>query len=448
MEPRRNTETDGSSGCPVMSDEQNESSAKSVLTEVTRSNKRVLRGSIIAKEEMDATPKSEVLFNTTYGSSRRPVMSGEPSESSATSVVTEVTRSNKRVLRGSIIGDEEMDATLKSEALFNTADGNPSGLRETSLTVPSASKKSKNSEPGCYTLTEVKVMTDNFQEKIEEHIYGPMYYGKLQTGQEVAVKVWAERKHSAAKEFHQFETFCGKYERCCEHIVKVIGYCEEGDQQISIYAYIPGGTLEHLHDKGFLDTKTHALDWKTRLQIALHIAQGLQYLGIQYPMLWRHNIFLTKNWVPKSILIQWPYTRRFRKTDEPWYSMHTFGRILWELISSPPPPKYGKGLNHLVEINSEDFGNMGISNPTLGSNFPKKAIKKIAKLIRMCVNIIGPQPQVPQLTMSDVIDEINGALQLDEGQKAEEGVIKIEIPQYQHKKLCPSFKTPSKDIKW
>jgi hypothetical protein len=62
------------------------------------------------------------------------------------------------------------------------------------------------SEPGCYTLTEVKVMTDNFQEKIEEHIYGPMYYGKLQTGQEVAVKVWAERKHSAAKEFHQFET--------------------------------------------------------------------------------------------------------------------------------------------------------------------------------------------------------------------------------------------------
>jgi hypothetical protein len=32
--------------------------------------------------------------------------------------------------------------------------------------------------------------------------------------------------------------------------------------------------------------------------------------------------------------------------------------------------------------------------------------------------------------MSDVIDEINGALQLEEGKKAEEGVIKIEIPQY------------------
>jgi hypothetical protein len=26
----------------------------------------------------------------------------------------------------------------------------------------------------------------------------------------------------------------------------VIGYCEEGDQQISIYEYMPGGTLQHL----------------------------------------------------------------------------------------------------------------------------------------------------------------------------------------------------------
>jgi len=75
MEPRRNTETDGSSGRPVMSDEPNESSAKSVLMEVMRSNKRVL-------------PASEVFLNTT--------------------------------------------------------DGNPSGLRETSFPVPSASKKWKS----------------------------------------------------------------------------------------------------------------------------------------------------------------------------------------------------------------------------------------------------------------------------------------------------------------
>jgi hypothetical protein len=58
---------------------------------------------------------------------------------------------------------------------------------------------------------EVMVMTDNFGKKIEENVFGTMYHGKLQTGQEVAVKVWAlnvrgGRSHSAAKEFHEFET--------------------------------------------------------------------------------------------------------------------------------------------------------------------------------------------------------------------------------------------------
>jgi len=80
----------------------------------------------------------------TDGSSGRPVTSDEPNESSAKSVLAEVTRSNKRMLRASIIGDEENDATLKSEVFFNTTDGNPSGLRQTSFPVPSASKKRKN----------------------------------------------------------------------------------------------------------------------------------------------------------------------------------------------------------------------------------------------------------------------------------------------------------------
>ncbi len=67
------------------------------------------------------------------------------------------------------------------------------------------------SESGCYTWMEVMVMTDNFGKKIEENRFGTMYHGKLRTGQEVAVRVWAQishlplRLHSAAEEFHQFE---------------------------------------------------------------------------------------------------------------------------------------------------------------------------------------------------------------------------------------------------
>ncbi len=67
---------------------------------------------------------------------------------------------------------------------------------------------------------------------------------------------------------------------------------------------------------------------------------------------------------------------------------------------------------------------MGIINPALGSNFPTEAIMKIVKITQFCLQREHVLP-----TMSDVMDEINDALQL-EGQKGEESPMKIEIPQY------------------
>jgi len=74
----------------------------------------------------------------------------------------------------------------------------------------------------------------------------------------------------------------------------------------------------------------------------------------------------------------------------------------------------------------EDSGIMGNINPNLGFNFPTKTIMKIVRIIHSCL-----QPSIFfQPTMSYVIDEINGALQLEEGLKAEEGAMNTEIPQY------------------
>lgn len=62
------------------------------------------------------------------------------------------------------------------------------------------------SESGLNTLWEVREMTDNYAKKIGDSGSGTVYYGKLQTGQEVAVKVWAQRsRHQAAREFSWFQ---------------------------------------------------------------------------------------------------------------------------------------------------------------------------------------------------------------------------------------------------
>jgi hypothetical protein len=86
----------------------------------------------------------------------------------------------------------------------------------------------------------------------------------------------------------------------------------------------------------------------------------------------------------------------------------------------------------------EDSSNIVNINPTLGSNFPTETIMKIVRIMHFCL-----QPNlVHQSTMSDVINEINGALQLEEGLKAEESAMKIEIPQYvSQSKTCASLET-------
>ncbi len=83
---------------------------------------------------------------------------------------------------------------------------------------------------------------------------------------------------------------------------------------------------------------------------------------------------------------------------------------------------------------------MGNINPTLGSKFQTKTIRIIVRLIHFCL-----QPnRVPQSTMSYVIDEINCALQLEEGLKAKQLAMKIEIPQYAS---CGSLES-LEEIEW
>ncbi len=79
-------------------------------------------------------------------------------------------------------------------------------------------------------------------------------------------------------------------------------------------------------------------------------------------------------------------------------------------------------------------------NPTLGFNFPTETIMKIVRIIHFSLQSgVFSQP-----AMSYVINEINGALQLEEGLKAEQGAMKIEIPRYAS---CGSLETLEK-IEW
>jgi hypothetical protein len=58
--------------------------------------------------------------------------------------------------------------------------------------------------------------------------------------------------------------------------VALVGYCQEGKEQILVYEYMPSGTVrESLY--GSAKARNNLTSWNTRLDIALNAAEGWSF---------------------------------------------------------------------------------------------------------------------------------------------------------------------------
>ncbi|CAK9212176.1 unnamed protein product [Sphagnum troendelagicum] len=138
--------------------------------------------------------------------------------------------------------------------------------------------KSNHGGANPYSLAHITIATDNFKIQIGKGGFGPVYYGKFEDGQEVAVKVLDVKSSQGPSEFFNEVDVLSRVNH--QNLVSLIGYCLEDDQQMLIYEYMHKGSLyDHLY--GHLSTSTNEqLDWTTRLHIALNASQGLEYLHL------------------------------------------------------------------------------------------------------------------------------------------------------------------------
>nr|XP_016435947.1 PREDICTED: calcium/calmodulin-regulated receptor-like kinase 1 isoform X3 [Nicotiana tabacum] len=123
-----------------------------------------------------------------------------------------------------------------------------------------------------YSYKDLQRATYNFTTLIGQGAYGPVYKAQMSTGETVAVKVLATDSKQGEKEFQTEVMLLGRLHH--RNLVNLVGYCAEKGQHMLIYVYMSRGSLaSHLYDE-----KLEPLCWDLRVQIALDVARGLEYL--------------------------------------------------------------------------------------------------------------------------------------------------------------------------
>ncbi|XP_028800711.1 G-type lectin S-receptor-like serine/threonine-protein kinase At4g27290 [Neltuma alba] len=124
-------------------------------------------------------------------------------------------------------------------------------------------------------LSTIVIATGNFSinNKIGEGGFGPVYWGKLVNGQEIAVKRLSKSSGQGITEFKNEVKLVAELQH--RNLVKLLGCCIQGEENMLVYEYMSNSSLDSFI---FDDTKGVVLDWSKRYHIICGIARGLLYL--------------------------------------------------------------------------------------------------------------------------------------------------------------------------
>ncbi|XP_006448346.2 uncharacterized protein LOC18051093, partial [Citrus clementina] len=174
--------------------------------------------------------------------------------------------------------------------------------KETQLKVEKFLENYRTVNPTRYTYKELKKITSRFKHRLGQGGYGSVFRGKLFNRIPVAVKMLEHLKGNGQEFINEVATI-GRIHHF--HIVRLLGFCSEGNRRALIYEFMPNGSLEK-----FIFSKTNSsshrpLSWEKLRKIAFGVARGVEYLhqGCNQRILHfdikPHNILLDHNFQPK-----------------------------------------------------------------------------------------------------------------------------------------------------
>ncbi|KAG2328530.1 hypothetical protein Bca52824_011258 [Brassica carinata] len=210
-----------------------------------------------------------------------------------------------------------------------------------------------------YTYSEVKRITNNFNRVHGKGGFGVVYHGVLEN-QQVAVKMLNRASiynvEQLTNDVHYFVKVSHK------NLVRLIGYCDEGEHLALIYEFVGNGNLQdHLSGK-FGGVRS----WERRLRIIIGVAEDAS-------------------------------------------DIYSFGIVLMELVTNQPVVDINRESPHIskwVDLKVAESDAVEIADPRLNSDFEPTSVKKAMEIARACA-------ARRRRNMTKIVKELNECLSLE-----------------------------------
>ncbi|XP_027364933.1 cysteine-rich receptor-like protein kinase 10 [Abrus precatorius] len=267
-----------------------------------------------------------------------------------------------------------------------------------------------------FDLATIEAATNRFSDenKIGQGGFGVVYKGILPNGQEIAVKRLSVTSLQGAVEFRNEAALVAKLQH--RNLVRLFGFCLEGQEKLLVYEYIPNKSLDHFL---FDNEKQRELDWSRRYKIIVGIARGILYLHedsqlrIIHRDLKASNVLLDENMNPK--ISDFGMAKIFRADQthvntqrivgtfgymSPEYAMHgqfsvksdvfSFGVLVLEIVSGKKNTEFYQ-TNHADDLLSYAWKNwleqtpLELLDPTLRNSYSRNEVIRCIHIGLLCV---------------------------------------------------------------
>ncbi|KAL5550406.1 hypothetical protein UlMin_000582 [Ulmus minor] len=277
--------------------------------------------------------------------------------------------------------------------------------------IPKATFKKEGVK--AFSFAELEAVTDSFSvtSQIGQGGYGKVYKGILADGTVVAVKRAHQVSLQGEQEFFtEIELLSRLHHR---NLVSLIGYCDEGNEQMLVYEFMPNGSLHNL----LAGRNRSSLTLAMRLQIALDSAKGILYLHTEAdpPIIHRdikaNNILLDSKFTAK--VSDFGISRLAPVSDgrgadtahvytvvkgtpgylDPEYylthklteksDVYSLGIVFLELLTGLPPIFHGRNIFREVHTACQAGRMLSILDRSMGS-YTSDSVKKFMDLAFKC----------------------------------------------------------------